>query len=130
MLLAVCGAVAVAVRWSGEPGTPAGSPSAPVRDGSATTVPSDPLDDMNAGDCLRNDGTDTSPVMVSSACAGGSLRVLSRNSGTVDENICPYVGGTRLVYVMRKYELITEKGVEVSRTLSVPESYVFCLQRL
>jgi hypothetical protein len=121
---------------SSTPATSAGEPppwdrTDPTASGpSTTTVLPGPLDLLPVGDCLRNTGTETNPTMVPDSCVPGTFRVLARNYGTVDGSACSVVEGNTHTYTVEKYLLTTRGGIEVSRSLSVRDSYVFCLRQL
>jgi hypothetical protein len=117
----------IAMSGSGDKPGPASSTA--VAETPVTTVSANPLDGILVGDCLRNSGTDTGPAMVPGSCGHGSFVVLAKNAGTVDTNVCSTVGGHTHNYTVEKYELTMKDGNEVRRTLSVPDSYVFCLEQ-
>jgi hypothetical protein len=141
VLVVASGAVLVAVVGGSDPGgAPLNSssvatsswvpPSSVSATAPTTTVLSDPLDGLPVGDCLRNAGTDADPEMVSQSCAPGAFQVLVRKLGTVDQNACSGVVGSTATYIVQKYVVTRRGGIEISRTLSLLDSYVFCLRQL
>ncbi|WP_424923445.1 LppU/SCO3897 family protein [Actinocrispum wychmicini] len=103
------------------------SPPAPVVP--ETKVESAPEDSAGIGDCLRNDGTDTSPQMVKAPCGSGTFKILARKTGTTLGSACNGVARSTHDYVVEKYTVYTRYGVETSRIPNLLESYVLCLRR-
>ncbi|MFD9702632.1 hypothetical protein [Lentzea sp. NPDC059081] len=126
--VALCLVLVVAMKGSDASNAPAPT-SSTVTQTPSTTVSANPLDGILVGNCLRNSGTDTSPAMVAGSCGHGSFVVLARNAGTVDTAVCAAVAGHTHNYTVEKYELTMKDGNEIRRTLSVRDSYVFCLER-
>jgi hypothetical protein len=91
------------------------SPPPPV-----SAAPSKPsLDDVDKGDCLKNNGTNENPDMAPAPCAKGTYQVLARFYGTVIDT-CHTVAGSTTSYTVTYYR----NGIpDFSR------SYVFCLKR-
>lgn len=93
----------------------------------SATVEPDPLDPVETGACLRNDGTNDDPVMVPAACKAGTYKVLARKTGTINPNACSGVPRYNATYMVEKFTVYTRTGLKVP---DIASSYVFCLRRV
>lgn len=69
----------------------------------ATTAPTKPnLDDVQKGQCLKNNGTNDDPEMVPVTCGRGTYQVLARHPGYID-TVCLSVQGYTTSYTVTYY---------------------------
>lgn len=95
-----------------------------------TKVDTAPEDSAGIGDCLRNDGSDTSPQMTPAGCTRGTFKILARKVGTTSSAACSGVARSTHDYVVEKYTVYYYGGVETNRIPNLAESYVLCLRAL
>ena len=106
-------------RSSASP-SPSRTFSRPPSTAPASTAPAKPaLDDVQKGQCLKNNGTNEDPDMVPAPCGKGTYQVLARYSGYIDV-VCQNVPGYTTSYVVTYYR----NGIPDSL-----RSYVLCLKR-
>ena len=116
-----------AVPITTAPTTTAAPITTTTEDLPSATVEPDPLDPVDIGACLRNDGTNDDPVMVPAACKAGTYKVLARKFGTINPNACNGVPRYNATYMVEKFTVYTRTGLKVP---DIASSYVFCLRRV
>ncbi|WP_092775190.1 hypothetical protein [Actinokineospora terrae] len=95
-----------------------------------TLLSEDALKDVKPGSCLANQGTDEAPAMAPAPqCQSGSFKVLNKLVATTDGKACAGKRGYSHAFIVELYNVETYGGVEISRTLSVKDSYVLCLSQ-
>ncbi|RLK58874.1 hypothetical protein [Actinokineospora cianjurensis] len=95
-----------------------------------TLLSEDALKDVKPGSCLANQGTDEAPAMAPAPqCQSGSFKVLNKLVATTDGKACAGQRGYSHAFIVELYNVETYGGVEISRTLSVKDSYVLCLSQ-